>query len=231
MIRSRFLRSSVLVLSAFVALSCSDYSPTAPPAPPIATRVQAQPDDALLGGLLGGVVTGVLGVVTGLLGTVLHVIGFQSDPNGIPVNAVKWTPGHVNEVRVVSGTIGSNGGTLTIPGSDFTITFPKGALKKSTAIKIVSDGSDYVSYDMQPHGITFALPVIVTQRLRNTSVYGNPKAWNAFGAYFPTDPKLLDGLLKAREIEATIIYGPAKGEPEVETWQLNHFSRYMLASG
>jgi hypothetical protein len=190
-------------------------------------KVEVQPSNDLLGGLLGG----VLGIVTGLLGTVLHVIGFQSDPNGIPVSAVKWTPGHVNAVRTVSGTIGANGGTLTIPGSDFTITFPKNALQKSTAIKIVSDGSSYVSYDMQPHGITFAQPVIVTQRLKNTSVYGTPKAWNAFGAYFPKDPKLLDGLLKALEIEATTIYGPAKGQPEVETWQLNHFSRYMLSSG
>ena len=227
MIRSRFVRSSVLVLSAFVALSCSDYSPTAPPAPSPVVKVEAQPDDALLGGLLGGVV----GLVTGLLGSVLHVIGFQSDPNGIPVNAVKWAPGHVNEVRSVSGTIGYNGGTLTIPGSDFAITFPKGALSRSTAIKIVSDGNGYVSYDMQPHGITFAQPVIVTQRLKNTSVYGTEKAWNAFGAYFPKDPQLLGGLLKALEIEATIIYGPANGQPEVETWQLRHFSRYMLSSG
>jgi hypothetical protein len=227
MIRSRFVRSSVLVLSAFVALSCSDYSPTAPPAPSTAAKVEAQPNDALLGGLLGGVV----GTVTGLLGAVLKVIGFQYDPNGIAVNAVKWTPAHVNEVRSVSGVIGYNGGTLAIPGSDFTITFPKGALSQSTAIKIVSDGSDYVSYDMQPHGLKFAQPVIVTQRLRNTSVYGTPKAWNAFGAYFPTDPNLLSGILKALEIETTVIFAGPSGQPEVEAWQLKHFSRYMLSSG
>src|SRR4051794_6596431 len=113
MIRSRFVRSSLLVLSAFVALSCSDYSPTAPPAPSTAARVDVQPDASLLGG--------VIGTVTGLLGSVLRVIGFVSDPNGIPVNAVKWAPAHVNEVRSVSGTIGVNGGTLAIPGSDFTI--------------------------------------------------------------------------------------------------------------
>src|ERR1700681_3561231 len=70
MIRSRFLRSSVLVLSAFIAVSCSDFSPTAPP-PPAATvaKVEVQPDADLLGGLVGG----ILGIVTGLLGSVLHV--------------------------------------------------------------------------------------------------------------------------------------------------------------
>jgi hypothetical protein len=226
MIRSRFLRSFVLVLSAFVAVSCSDFSPTAPPASTVA-RVQAQPDDALLGGLLGG----VIGTVTGLLGSVLKVIGFVSYPNGIPVNGVKWAPSHVNETRSVSGTIGYNGGTLSIPGSDFFIVFPQGALSSSTQIKIVSDGSGYVSYDMQPHGITFARPVIVTQRLNNTSVYGTPNALNAFGAYFPKDPSLLGGLLKALEIETTTIFAGPSGKPEIETWQLRHFSRYMLASG
>lgn len=228
MIRSRFLRSSVLVLGVFVAVSCSDYSPTAPsPAPASPSKVEAQPEDALLGGLLGG----VIGIVTTLLGSVLKVIGFQSDPNGIPVNAVKWTPAHVNESRSVAGTIGPNGGALAIPGSDFIIVFPRGALSRSTQIKIVSDGSEYVSYDMQPHGIKFAKPVIVTQRLTNTSVYGTPNALNAFGAYFPKDPLLLGGLLKALEIETTTIFSGPNGQAEVETWQLRHFSRYMLASG
>jgi len=223
MIRSRFVRSSVLVLSAFAALSCSDYSPTAPPAPSTAAAVQLQPNADLLGGLIG--------IVTGLLGTVLKVISFVYDPNGIPVYAVKWAPTHVVAVRSVSGTIGVNGGTLAIPGSDFTITFPYGALSTNTAITITSDASGYVSYDMQPHGITFAKPVIVTQRLNNTTVYGTSKAWNAFGAYFPTTPSLLSGLLEALEIETTTIFSGSNGQPAIETWQLRHFSRYMLSSG
>src|SRR5687767_5351062 len=162
MIRSRFLRSVLLVPTLFVALSCSDYSPTAPPA--IAAPTQAQ--DGLLSGLLG--------VVTNLLGSVLKVIVGVVDPNGIEVRAVKWAPSHVNQVRWVSGTIGYDGGTLAIPGSDFSITFPEGALSRSTAITIISDASGYVSYDMRPHGLTFAKPVFVTQKLRNTEIYGTP---------------------------------------------------------
>jgi hypothetical protein len=44
----------------------------------------------------------------------------------------------------------------------------------------------------------------------------------------------LSGILKALEIETTTIFSAPNGnqqQPEVETWQLNHFSRYMLASG
>jgi len=219
MIRSRFFRAFVLVPTLFVALSCSDYSPTTAP---IAAPTQTQ--DGLLSGLLG--------LVTGLLGTVLKVVVGVVDPNGIEVRAAQWTPGHVNQVRSVSGTIGYNGGTLAIPGSDFTITFPQGALTQSTAITIISDGSGYVSYDMRPHGLTFAKPVLVTQKLRNTSLYGNPAVWNSFGAYFPQDPTILSGLLKAVETTTTTIFAAPDGTaPAIHVWQLRHFSRYMLASG
>jgi len=218
MIRSRFVRSFTLVLATFVALSCSEYSPTAP----IVAPTQAQ--DGLLSGLVG--------IVTNLLGSVLKVIVGVVDPNGIEVRAARWAPTHVNQVRSASATIGVNGGTISIPGSDFTITFPYGALAAPTAITIISDGSGYVSYDMRPHGITFAKPVIVTQRLRNTSVYGTSDAWKAVGAYFPKDPLDLSGILKALETTTTTIFSGGSGsQPEVETWQLRHFSRYMLASG
>jgi len=222
MLRSRFVRSSVLVLTAFVTLSCSEYSPTAPP-----IQAPSQAQDGLLSGLLGG----VLGLVTNLLGTVLHVIDFQYDPRGIPVDAVKWTGTHVNYTRSVSGYIGRNGGTLVLPSSDFTISFPAGALSTTTLITIVSDGNGYVSYDMKPHGLKFAVPVIVTQRLQNTGVYGTSLALKAAGAYFDKDPDL-SGSLKALEIEKTTIFSSKNdGNADVEVWQLNHFSRYMLASG
>jgi hypothetical protein len=223
MIRSRFVRSVVLLPTLFVALSCSDYSPTAPPK---VAPTQAQ--DGLISGLLG-VVTGV---VDALLGPVLKVIVGIVDPNGIEVRAVKWAPTHVNQVRSVSGTIGYNGGTLAIPGSDFTITFPKGALSSSTAITIISDASGYVSYDMRPHGLTFSKPVLVTQKLRNTALYGTPEVWNSFGAYFPKDPTILSGVLKAVETTTTTIFAAPDGtQPAIHVWQLKHFSRYMLASG
>jgi hypothetical protein len=216
MIRSRFVRSFALVLTTFVAFSCSDYSPTGPRAP---TNAQ------------DGLISGLIGTVTGVLGTLIKVISFQSDPDGIEVRAIKWSSTHVNQVRSVSATIGYDGGTLSIPGSDFSITFPKGALYSPTSIKIISDASGYVSYDMQPHGLKFAKPVIVTQRLKNTAVYGTPTALEAAGAYFAQDLLDLSGILKALEIEKTLIYSGPSGQAEVETWELKHFSRYMLASG
>lgn len=217
MIRSRFVRSLALLVTAVSAISCADGLPTQPTLP-------ATAQNGLISGLLGGAID--------LLGDVVRVIGFRTDPNGIPVTAVKWAPSHVNEVRSVSATIGVNGGTLSIPGSDFSITFPSGALSSPTRISITSDASGYVSYDMQPHGLTFRRPVIVVQKLRNTAVYGTPLSLNSFGAYFATDLLDLTGILRALEIETTTIFSdPRTGQAEFQTWQLNHFSRYMLASG
>ena len=217
MLRSRFTRSFALVLTTLVAFGCSDVTaPTHPAAP-----TQAQ----------NGLLSGVVGTVTNLLGDVLKVVGFRTDPNGIAVTGVKWAGSHTNQTRSVSATIGYEGGTLSIPASDFTITFPRGALLKATEIKITSDASGYVSYDMQPHGLRFSKPVVVTQRLRNTEVYGTPLALNSFCAYFSNDLLDLDGILKALEVETTLIFSGSDGNAEYQVWQINHFSRYMLASG
>lgn len=220
MIRSRFIRSFTLGLAAVVALSCADATPTGPISP-------AAAQDGLLSGVLGG--------ANGLLGSVLKVVVGVVAP--VDVHPVKWAATHDNQPHSVSGTIGYNGGTLSIPESDFTITFTYGALSQPTPITIISDNSGYVSYDMQPHGITFARPVIVTQRLRNTEIYGTPQVWNSYGAYFSQqDPLLslniLTGALQAAEkLTTTILASPFGGEPAIQTWQLKHFSRYMLASG
>ena len=216
MIRFRFSRSIGLVLATMAALSCSE-SPLSGPLPPTAGWDRP--------GLLIGPFDSVVKVIAGVV-----------DPNGIDVHAIRWAPTHVNETRSVSGIIGVGGGSLSIPGSDFTITFPFGALLTPTEITIISDASGYVSYDMKPHGLVFARPVVVTQRLGNTAVYGTPEAWNSLGAYLLTDPIDLSGILKAVETTTTTIFAPpappgSTVTPEVQQWEIRHFSRYILASG
>ena len=226
MISSRYVRYLAIVLTATLALGCAESptGPSAPPAPVVSAPIAAPTDsDQLLGGLIGGVLDLLTQTVKGIL-----------DPNGIPVAPVKWAPTHTNQVRSVSGTIGYWGGTLAIPGSDFSITFPVGALSSSTSITIVSDASGYVSYDMQPHGLRFSKPVVVIQRLRNTEANNVPSGSNLFGAYFEDESLLggiINGLLNAVEIVTSTTFSKPDGQAEYQIWLLNHFSRYMLASG
>jgi hypothetical protein len=226
MISFRFVRHFAIVLTATLALGCAE-SPTGPSAPPAPVAVSpiAPPSesDPFLLGLIGG----VLKLLTETVQAVL-------DPNGIPVAPVKWAETHSNEVHRVTGTIGYWGGSLAIPESDFTIYFPIGALSKATTITVVSDASGFVSYDMQPHGLTFAKPVVVTQRLRNTEASSLPSDAKLFGAYFEDEALLtgiVKGLLDAVEIVTSITFSRPNGEAEYQIWQLKHFSRYMLASG
>lgn len=217
MIRFRFVRSFGLVLATLAALSCSESPPSGPNQPATADW-------------------DIPGTLTGPFDSAIKVIAGVVDPTGIDVRAIRWAPTHVNEIRSVSGIIGVGGGSLSIPGSDFTITFPSGALLTPTAITIISDSSGYVSYDMRPHGLIFVRPVTVTQRLGNTAVYGTPEAWNSFGAYLFTDPSDLSGIVKAVETTTTTIVAPpappgSSITPEVQLWQIWHFSRYILASG
>ena len=215
MIRSRFVRSTLLVFTAVVALSCSD-SPTSPK--PLAPT-QAQ--DGLLSGLVGG-----------LLQPLIKVVGFVADATGITVHPVAWGPNHERVSHSVSGVVTQWGGTLVIPETDFAITFPAGALSRSTLITITAD-PDYVAYKMEPTGIRFAKPVVVTQLLRDTQIYGRPLSGQLFGAYIADDLLDLGKVLNALEIETSItIFKPSQPSlPESSSWTVNHFSRYMLASG
>jgi hypothetical protein len=220
MIRSRFVRSASLVLAAFVALSCSD-SPVAPEAAPKPVAIATNPDNSLLGGLVGG-----------LLNTVTSVVGFVGDATGLTVHPVAWNSSYDHVSHTVSGTITPWGGVLSIPESDFTVVFPIGAVSQPTVITITSD-PNYVAYKMQPTGIKFAKPLVATQRLRYTSVAGQPLTSKLFGAYISDDLLDLSKLLNALEIElSATIYTPGSSTiPDTETWLINHFSRYMLASG
>jgi hypothetical protein len=221
MIRSRFIRSSVLVLSAFVALSCSDSS-TAPNAP-VASEIPAgTQQDALLAGL-----------ISGLLNVASSVVSFVADATKLTVHPVAWNSTYVPSAYTVSGTITPWGGSLTIPEADFTMTFPAGAVNQPTVITVTSDPY-FVAYIMAPAGITFGKPVVVTQRLRKTAAYGQPlTTTKLFGAYISDDTLPLSNLLHVLEIElSATLYVPGSSTlPEITTWTVNHFSRYMLASG
>jgi hypothetical protein len=64
-------------------------------------------------------------------------------------------------------------------------------------------------------------------------VAGQPLTSKLFGAYISDDLLDLSKLLNALEIElSATIYTPGSSTiPDTETWLINHFSRYMLASG
>ena len=154
------------------------------------------------------------------------------------VKGTRWVDTRVPVELSVSGVIGPEGGTLTIPGSQFLIYFPKDALPSPTAITITSKESPWVTYDMNPHGTVFSKPVIVYQGLENTTIFGTSAACSAYGAYLPTGSEVISADDTASATETTMSYTISGfvtwmpfSSPQTSVWIINHFSRYMLASG
>jgi hypothetical protein len=153
---------------------------------------------------------------------------------GSVAKAVKWGPSHSKVDQTVSAVVGPDGATLSLPGADFSMNIPAGALSTPTAITIVSRAGSYVVYDMLPHGLRFAVPLTATQGLSTVAGYGTSASDNIRSAYLsPANEQVaIDGSVSPVELEAaTTYYYGAQPVAETHLWSVNHFSRYILISG
>ena len=105
--------------------------------------------------------------------------------SGTKARAVRWGPAHSNDEQSVSAVIGPEGGRLSLPGSDFTMNIPSGALAAPTMITVVAKGGPHVAYEMLPHGLRFLRPVTAVQGLQNTATYGTDAGNAIRTAYLP----------------------------------------------
>jgi hypothetical protein len=207
MFRSGLRRSLAITIGALVLASCSDggiFAPTAPSAVASkASQAAPQPDAHRL---------------TGDVTDALH----------LDLRAVWWKKKHKDVIRV-SKTIGQSGGTISIPETGLTVSFPEGAVTGPITITITSD-EKYVAYKMEPTGTRFLKDVTVTQLLNTTSIFGAPLRDQLYAAYIADDNIKLSGKVPALEIEpSTTIFSGLL--PQAQVWIIRHFSRYMLASG
>lgn len=159
---------------------------------------------------------------------------FSFVTGGSVAKAVKWGPSHTTVDQTVSAVVGPDGATLSLPGADFSMNIPAGALSTPTAITIVSRAGSYVMYDMLPHGLRFAVPATAVQGLSTVSVYGTSASNNIRSAYLSqaNEQVAVDGSVSPVELEAaTTYYYGVQPIAETHSWIVNHFSRYILISG
>ena len=205
MSRHHVFRSLALVASILTGVSCADYSA---PTSPVAAK-QLPP-------------------------TLTVGASFSYLTSSIKARAVRWASSHSSVEQRVSAVIGPDGGTLSLPGSDFSMSIPSGALVEPLTITVVAKAGPYVAYEMLPHGLQFLKPVTAVQGLRTTAAYGTDAGKAVRSAYLPEGRESVDtdDSTSPSELEAatTYFYG---AEPVAEThhWIINHFSRYILISG
>jgi hypothetical protein len=205
MLGHRMCRYLSLAVSAAIAISCGDYTGTTSP-----PQAKLLPPSLTVGASFA--------MVTG----------------GSIAKAVQWGPSHPNVEQSVSAVVGPEGATLSLPGADFSMTIPAGALSAPVAITVVARAGSYVVYDMLPHGLRFRLPVTAIQGLTTTATYGTAVGNGVRAAYLSDGNEQIraDGSVSPAEVEAatTYFYGP-QPVARTQVWVLNHFSRYILISG
>ena len=157
--------------------------------------------------------------------------GSDGGSSSLQLKALWWKDTYDREISV-SKTIDASGGTISIPQTGLTVSFPRGALQGALKITITAD-KDYVAYKFDPAGSTFLKDVTVTQTLDNTTVFGEPLRTQLYAAYIADDNLKLSGTLPVLEIEpSTTIFSALNPLlPQAQVWVIRHFSRYMLASG
>jgi hypothetical protein len=209
MTRTHLFRSLPAILGAFVLASCAD-SPVAPFTAPVGAVSQRSSDRRLLPPPLGG---------------------SPVDGSGLELRAVWWDRNHRHEVKV-SKRIDVRGGTISIPETGFTMSFPAGAVDAPITITVTADRK-YVAYKMEPTGTRFHKDVTVTQSLETTELDGRVLRGPLFAAYIADDRIKLSGKVPVLELVPTqTIFSKLNPLiPVAQVWIIRHFSRYMLASG
>src|SRR6202171_2397738 len=156
---------------------------------------------------------------------------FSIVASGAKARAVRWGPAHSRIEQTASAVIGPDGGTLSLPGSDFTMHIPSGALSAPTTITVVAKGGPHIAYEMLPHGLQFLKPATAIQGLQNTATYGTDAGNAIRTGYLPegSDAIDVDDSASPSELEAATTYVGAAGA-ESHVWIINHFSRYILIS-
>src|SRR6266550_3389643 len=149
----------------------------------------------------------------------------------LELEALWWKDWHRDVVQV-SKTIDSLGGTISIPETGLTMTFPQGAVAAPITITVTSD-AEYVAYKMEPAGTKFLKDVTVSQSLATTEVAGETLRKQLSAAYIADDSVSLRGKVPVSELEPsyTVFSSGSSSLPQSQVWIIRHFSRYMLASG
>jgi hypothetical protein len=186
---------------AAIALSAMALVSCSTDAPTALPNLQQSPPQEASSDLLGG--------LTSLLG----------------VNGLQRTKALALPITV-SKTIGLDGGTLAIPEAGVTVTIPRGALATSTKITMTARAGTLVAYDFAPHGITFAKPLVFSQKLSGTNATLLSAPLLKLGYY--ADASLLT---KTGGVVSQLLGGVVNTLSWTFTSTIPHFSGYMVSCG
>lgn len=127
------------------------------------------------------------------------------------------------ESLTASANIGILGGVVSLPGAGLTVVVPPLALLSPTTITVNALAGSNVAYEFSPHGLKFALPLVVTQELNVTTTTPQLLGLGLYLGYFP-DASHVTSVTELLGVNVDLLGLTATST----VW---HFSGYIFASG
>ncbi len=198
-----YRRIGALALGLVLIVGCTQEQSTAPAA--LTAPAATSPD--------------LLGTVGTVVGTVTSTLKLTTT-TGLQRTEALASPITIRQ------TIGAAGGILSIPAAGVTVTVPRGALEASTVITMTARAGTLVAYDFEPHGITFAKPLVFNQSLKGTNATLLSAPFLRLGYY--EDPSLLG---QTTAVVTELIGGLFNALNWTFTAPIRHFSGYVVSCG
>jgi hypothetical protein len=125
----------------------------------------------------------------------------------------------------VSKSIGILGGTIAIPSAGLTVVVPALALTSTKTITVTALAGNKVAYEFAPHGLTFTVPLVMTQNLSNTQAQtgGLVNPLNLILGYFPNSANVTS-VTELLSVSVNL-------QSQLAVSTLWHFSGYIFAGG
>lgn len=156
-------------------------------------------------------------------GLVSSLLGVLFPTNGVTRN----TP---LDHDITSGArIGSAGGTISVPGTGFSLVIPRNAVSVPTDFVVTAKAGRLVAYEFEPHGTKFPVALHFVQDLRGTSAGGLLGGLTLGLGYFANSSQLDQQAgtgVVSELLDATVnlLTGQFRAD-------IRHFSGYMVSSG
>ena len=130
--------------------------------------------------------------------------------------------------NTASANIGPNGGVLRLASAGLTVVVPAGALATTTKLSLTSRPGALLSYEFEPHGTQFAVPVRVTQDFGGADLSSAATA-NMHAVYFANESQVDDETGDVLPTELMPV--EVNAELGQVSFEIHHFSGYMFATG
>lgn len=149
--------------------------------------------------------------------------------SGLLVDMLLWDA-PLDSEQVVTRRIGSAGGTVELRGaSAIRLIVPRGAVLTYTNFTITRRAGRIVSYDFEPHGATFLVPVRIEHETRGTN-FARLSTDAVIQAVYFLDTGLVDQLAGTLVAEEFLETGVTQTKDKV-LFRTGHFSAYGVSTG